>query len=128
MNLRLQYPPTPENAARHAQVAVDAAWNVERIKLDYSPESLTDIDRIIGRFHADRLQSEQILTLVFCFGCYFGEVFVRHHEAVWKMPADTSLPDELKRGNNMMVVEFPNGNLWNPIGKAFKLLENGHED
>ena len=66
--------------------------------------------------------------LVFCFGCYFGEVFVRHHGAAWKLPADTSLPEELKRENNMMVVEFPNGNVWNPIGKSFKMLENGEVD
>src|SRR5678810_149363 len=103
MNLRLQYPPTPEHAVKHAQAAVEAAWNVEGIRLDYSPESLTQVDRVLGRFHADGMRSGPILTLVFCFGCYFGEVFVRHHRADWKMPADTTLPEELKEGNNMRV-------------------------
>src|SRR5215471_18513713 len=54
---RLQYAPTPENAVNHAQIAVDAAWNVQRIKLDFSVQSLEDVDRIIGRFHADKEES-----------------------------------------------------------------------
>jgi len=53
----LQYAPTPENAVNHAQIAVDAAWNVQRIKLDFSVQSLEDVDRIIGRFHADKEES-----------------------------------------------------------------------
>ena len=128
MKLRLQYPPTPENASKHAQIAVDAALDVERIKLDYSPESLANVDRIVGRFHADSIQSDQIRMLVFCFGCYVGEIFVRHHGGVWKMPVDSNLPDFLKDQNNMMFVELPNGTSWNPIGKTFKLLEDGGGD
>jgi hypothetical protein len=128
MDLRLQYPPTPENAVSHAQIAVDAAWNVQRIRLDFSPQSLEEVDRIVGRFHVDRLQSPPILTLVFCFGCYVGEVLVRHNQGVWKMPEDAQLPDFLKTDNNMMCVELPNGTVWNPIGKTFKLLGNGQSD
>jgi hypothetical protein len=128
MNIRLQYPPTPEHAVKHAQIAVDAAWNAEQIQLDFAPQSLAHVDRIIGHFHAQRLSSEQILMLVFCFGCYFGEIFVRNHGAVWKLPADTTVPAELQPEPHVMVVEFSNGDIWNPIGKAFKLLENGEVD
>src|SRR5262249_32059886 len=128
MNLRLQFPPTPEHAAKHAQQAVDAAWKVEHIKLDYSPESLVDVDRILGRFHADKLGPEQIGSTGFSFCCYVGEGFVRHNGAVWKMLSDANLPDFLKEDNTMMVVEMPDGVVWNPIGKAFKLLENGEAD
>lgn len=128
MDLRLQYPPIPENAARHAELAANAAWNVDRIKLDFSPRSLTDVDAIIVKFHSQRLTEEQIGSTVFSFGCYAGEVLVRHHGGVWKMPADAALPDFLKEDNNMMVVELPNETVWNPIGKAFKLLENGETD
>ena len=127
MRLRLQYPPTPKNAARHAQLAVETAHDVDGIELDYSPESLAQIDRIITSFHAEGLQPGQIGETVFSFGCYVGEIFVRHHGGVWKMPVDTTLPDELKDAN-MMVIEMPNGDVWNPIGKTFKLLENGKVD
>ena len=128
MDLRLQLPPTPENAAKHAQLAADAAWNVDHVKLDYSPESLAEVDSIVGRFHSEGLTPEQIGSTIFSFGCYVGEVFVRHQRGVWKMPADADLPDFLKEDNNMMVVQLPSGAVWNPIGKAFKLLENGQPD
>jgi hypothetical protein len=128
MNLRLQYPPTPENAAALAQLAVDAARNVDSVELDYSPQSLTEVDGIIGKFHSERLTADQIGSTIFSFGCYVGEVLVRHQGGVWKKPAQ-SIWSRLSFGNaDMMVVETPNGSIWNPIGKAFKLLENGKED
>lgn len=126
--MRLQHPPTPENAAALAQLAVDAAWNVDSIELDYSPRSLTEVDGIIGKFHSERLTADQIGSTIFSFGCYIGEVLVRHQGGVWKMPAQ-SIWSKLGFGNtNMMIVETPNGTVWNPIGKAFKLLENGKAD
>jgi hypothetical protein len=128
MNLHLQFPPTRENAKKHAQLAADAAWNVDHVKLDYSPRSLSELDRIIGGFHSEGLTSEQVGSTVFAFGCYVGEVFVQHQGAMWKMPQEAKLPNFLKEDNNMMCVELPNGNVWNPIGKAFKLLENGESD
>lgn len=129
MNLRLQFPPTPENAAAHAQLAVDAARNVDHVELDYSPQSLAEVDRILGRFHEEKLRADEIGETVFSFGCYVGEVLVRHLGGTWKIP-EQSFWSRLGLGSpsNMMVVEMPNGIVWNPIGKAFKLLENGTED
>lgn len=128
MNLRLQFPPTPENAAALAKLAVDAAWNVDSIELDYSPQSLSKVDGIIGKFHSERLAPNQIGSTIFSFGCYVGEVLVRHQNGVWKMPERSFWSRLGLGGTNMMVVETPNGIVWNPIGKAFKLLENGKED
>ena len=128
MNLRLQFPPTPENAAAHAQLAVDAARNVDRVELNYSPQSLPEVDRIICKFHAEKMRADQIGETVFSFGCYVGEVLVRNLGGTWKNP-EQSFWSRFGLGNsNMMVVEMPNGIVWNPIGKAFKLLENGKED
>ena len=128
MELRLQYPPTPEFAAKHAELAVAAALNVEQITLDYSPKSLADVDGIVGRFHQEGLRANQIGETVFSFGCYVGEVLVRNHKGVWKLAAATKWPKTLKESLDMIVVELPNGSVWNPIGKAFKLLENGEGD
>ncbi len=128
MNLRLQYPPTPENAAALAQLAVDAARNVDHVELDYSPQSLAEVDRIVGRFHTQGMRANQIGETIFSFGCYVGEVLVRHNRGVWKLPQQ-SIWSRLGFGEtNMMVVEMPSGNIWNPIGKTFKLLENGQAD
>lgn len=125
LRLHLRFPPTPEHAARHAQIAVDAARNVDGIELDFSPASLSHVDRIIGAFHAEGLSSNQVGETVFSFGCYVGEVFVRHHEGRWIMPKRSLFGFG---GSNMMLVELPPGVICNPIGKAFKLLEEGQSE
>jgi|SRR5262245_31307628 len=125
MRLRLQFPPTPEHAAQLAELAVAAARNVDGVVLDYSPESLPAVDRILESFHREGLKENQIGETVFSFGCYVGEVLVRHNGGVWKLPKDSGFSRILRRGENMMVVDLPTGTVCNPIGKAFKLLENG---
>ncbi|PWU21556.1 MAG: hypothetical protein C5B50_01415 [Verrucomicrobia bacterium] len=56
-------PADPENAAKHAQLAVDAAWNVDHVRLDYSPQSLAEVDRIVLPFpHSFREASFWILS------------------------------------------------------------------
>jgi hypothetical protein len=124
MRLHLQYPPLPEYAAKHAQIAVDATRVVTGADLDYSPGSLAEVDRIIMGFRGEGLKANQVAETVFSFGCYLGEVMVRQHQAVWKMAADTNLPEAFKE-DNTMVVELSDGVFCNPIGKAFKLLEQG---
>ncbi len=86
------------------------------------------MDRIIGGFHAEKLRVDQIGETVFSFGCYVGEILVRRLGGRWTMPA-RSLWSRLGLGStDMMVVEMPNGAILDPIGKAFRLLENGATD
>lgn len=128
MRLRLQHPPTPEFAAIHAQIAVDAARDIDHVALDYSPASLAEVDRILGKFHAEGLTTDQMGATVFSFGCYVGEILVRNNSGKWMMPPQTALSKLGFSDSNMMVVQLPNGGVWNPIMKAFKLLENGESD
>jgi len=128
MKMRLQHPPTPEFAATHAKLAVDAARDIDHVALDYSPASLTEVDRILGKFHAEGLTSEQMGATVFSFGCYVGEVLVRNNAGRWVMPGQSVLSKLGFGDSTMMVVELPNGDVWNPIMKAFKLLANGESD
>ncbi len=126
VRLRLQYSPEPEHAVELAELAVAAARNVDKIELDYSPQSLTAVDRILESFHREGLNVNQIGETVFSLGCYVGEVLVRHNRGVWKLPKQTAFARILRRGeNNTMVVELPDGTVCNPIGKAFKFLEDG---
>jgi hypothetical protein len=128
MLLRLQFPPTPENAANLAELAVKAAQNVDGIDLDYTPASLESVDQILAKLHAEGLTENQVGETVFSFGCYVGEVLLRQHSGKWAMPRPSLLARLGLGGSNMMVVELPDGSTWNPIGKAFKLLANGLED
>jgi hypothetical protein len=125
MKLRLQHPPTPEFAAKHAQIAVEVSRDVDGINLDYSVDSLALVDRIIGAFHTEGLKTGQMGETCFTFGCYVGEVFVRTVGARWTEPKQSFFSKMGFVDTAMMVVEMPNGAIWNPIGKVFKLLESG---
>jgi len=96
MKLKLQFPPEPAFAAKHAEVAVTAVKEVKGQLLDYSPESLNLIDLIIQKFRIDGLSEDQISETVFSFGCYAGEVFVRHKSAKWVNPKDVMPADIAK--------------------------------
>lgn len=109
MRLRLQHPLTPDYASRHAQIAVDAARDVEGVELDYSPESLIKVDRIVAGFHDAGVRSSQVGATVFSFGCYVGEVLVRHQGGRWVLPKASLLSKLGLGGANMMLVELPNG-------------------
>lgn len=80
----------------------------------------------MGGFHAEGLTPDQIGETVFAFGCYVGEVLVRNNGGRWVMPGRSALAK--LGGSQTMVVELPNGDVWNPIGRAFKLLQNGEPD
>jgi hypothetical protein len=60
------------------------------------------------------------------FGCYLGEVIIQNHGGQWKLAGDTGFRNLAPA--DMLVLETPNKAVWNPLGKAFKLLENGMED
>ncbi len=125
MQLRLQFPPTPENAGRLAQLVMPAAKQISGVDLDYSPNSLHVVDQIVDGFHRDGVTLDRIGSTLFCFGCYVGQVFVRNNGGRWRATdeagctAMTDLP---------LVVQLGPDNFCNPIGKVFKRLENGEED
>lgn len=124
MQLRLKYEPVPANAARFAADIVAAAAQISGVQLDYTPESLALVDAIFDDFRADGVTSEQLAETIFSFGCYVGEVLTRHAGGRWRATAE----DEQAIVGWPMVVELSEHRWCNPIGKAFKRLENGPED
>jgi len=125
MRLHVQYPPTIEYAAKHAEIIVKATKDINGIELDYSPESLKEVDRIVLGFHESGLKLKQVAETVFSFGCYAGEVIIRNLGGRWTNP-----PESLRKifGPQTLMVELPGEQFWSPVEKAFKLMENGEED
>lgn len=124
MNLRLQYPPAPEHASDHARVAVDCVREIEGVELDYTPTSLEMIDGIVEGMRQSGLTFEQVGETLFVFGCYVGEVFVRHAGGVWRAEEETPM-----RGmSGFMVVQLAADHFCNPIGKVFKRLRDGETE
>jgi len=116
--------PTPANASAYAQLAVEAVREIDGAVLDYEPESLKDIDRLVLSFRSKGYTFEQSQKTLFTFGCYVGEVAVRHLGAKWVLPNEKT---SAALGSNMMI-QTKNGLVSNPIGKVGKLFENGEED
>jgi hypothetical protein len=119
-------PPTAENAHIYADFIAQQALKVSKVKLDYSPKSLEKVDDIIEGFRREGQTSSQISATLFSFGCYVGEVFVRHAGAKWKDVDQTPMKEFA--GGAPIVVELPSGTVCNPIGKIVKRLENGQVD
>ncbi|WNG57414.1 hypothetical protein F0U59_23585 [Archangium gephyra] len=124
MQLRLKYPATPEAAPDHAQLCVSAVQNIEGITLDYSVESLAKLDEVIEGLRQDSVSAQEVAETLFSFGCYVGEVFVRHAKGQWRLAARTPMA---RAAGFPLVVQLGADTYCNPIGKVFKRLEEGLE-
>lgn len=124
MKLRLKYAPVPENAGRFADDIARAAAELDGVRLDYSPQSLDLVDRILEGMRAEGVSSDEIAETAFGFGCYVGEVFVRHAGGRWR----AATPQESALVGMPLVMALSEDRWCNPIGKAFKRLDNGPED
>jgi hypothetical protein len=118
--LELPFPPTPENAARFAALAVEAALRVGNVDLDYAPATLPRLGEFLavhGRDHRD--------AAVLTFGCYLGEMFVRAGLGRWcatdetPMKGVTDVPLLIELGG------ASSGDLCNPLGRVRRFLEGG---
>lgn len=115
---------TPEAAADLAAVAVQVAARVHRVELDYTPASLDKLDALVLAFRASGSSRDSQRKALLLFGCYFGEVLVRHQGFSWDTPTAT----ERGLSGSSFGLRAPNGGFWNPIGKLHKLAANGAED
>ncbi|MDO3312598.1 hypothetical protein P5V96_05140 [Mycobacteroides abscessus subsp. abscessus] len=120
--LRLPEPPTTEHAADLAQRAVDAAYNVSGVELDYTPASLGLVDEILRGFREPG--SDAVAETIFVFGCYVGEVLIRNADYEW-----INTPTELGHVLGPLTVYCAaTATHASPIWKAFKCVDNGDTD
>jgi hypothetical protein len=123
--LRLKYEVVPANAALFAADIVDVAQRVSGMSLDYSVESLAAVDALIEGFRSQGVTEERFAETLFGFGCYVGEVMVRHAGGSWTSSTGTALE---AYASFPLLVSLPPENLSNPIGKVFKAFRNGQAD
>jgi hypothetical protein len=99
---------------------VHATKKIDGRDLDYSPGSLPILDAVLDGFSVDGV--EKMRETLFGFGCYLGEVFVRHAGGRWRLVGETQLANV---ESLPLVVELPNGTVVNPLGKVFKRVDLG---
>jgi hypothetical protein len=122
VKLALRFPASATNAKDHARLAVRVAREEFDLDLDFSPGSLEDVDGQIESLRDDGLTGEDAAEALFVFGCYIGEVLVRHLGGTWVATARSPLRDVSPWP---MVVVLPSGAAWDAIGKAYRRLELG---
>jgi hypothetical protein len=114
----------PDKAKSLAEVAVRVVAKIDGQHLDYSPDSLKTIDQLVLGFRKEGDTTETVNKTLIVLGCYVGEVMVRNLGYKWDNPNER----EMSEGFNMTGIRSSNGSFSNPIGKVFKLMQNGKED
>ena len=115
---------TPEQAPKIAEIAVTMVQQFDGYHLDYSPESLKAVDRILLKLHDEGNSPQSIQKTIITFGCYVGEVMVRNLGYKWDLPSEK----ERAVGFSMIGVRDKKGGFSNPIGKVYKRVQSGQED
>jgi hypothetical protein len=110
----------PENEFEDITRAVEVFAQDERhgMKLDFTQESIEQIDDFIRGLRGNGDTPESIPTLIFLLGAYVGEVLIRHHDGKWVQGEAESVP----------MVEMPSGAKINLVGKAIRFLRADEGD
>ena len=124
--LNFQFSLTSDNGLKFAQQFVEAVKNNNNIELDYSVDTLEFVDKFLQRFNDEGLTVNNFAETIFVAGCYVGQVMIKNNNGIWIGLEEVNLPD----GVNMMpiVVKLPNGNIADPIAKAFKRFHYGNTE
>jgi hypothetical protein len=116
--------PSPDNAAEIAGMVIPFVEKNYGVTLDYSVQSLRQVDGLIDDLRQDH-KFEDLQPLLFSVGCYVGEVLVRHAQATWRTPGSVGMASV---ASSPIVVVMPDGRGCNPVGKTYKRFQNGPED
>jgi len=84
--LTLRFPPEPEYAEQFADTTVEAVREIQNVRLDYSPASITKLETVMCRLRDDGSVVNDIAETLFMFGCYVGEVILKSIVGVWYAP------------------------------------------
>jgi hypothetical protein len=113
-------------AEAYAEDAVDYSAKRYGVKLDWSDQSIGNVELVLSKMSASysatnpKPTTEQVMSFAKGFGSYVGEVYRRNHGATWGMVTlgGQSFPG-LKTASGI--------NFW-PWGRAFERITHGSEN
>jgi hypothetical protein len=111
-----RHPQSDRAALNYAENAVETALDGAGVRLDFSEESVHEVDRLLTRMRENAASKSDKATIVFfarLFGYYVGEVFRRYHGGKWGVARDVLSP----------AIEDERGNVHTPIVAARDHLE-----
>ena len=124
--LKLQYEVTTDNAAKFANQFVEIINNNERVGLNYSIGTLAFVDQFLERFKRQNVSVDKFAETIFVAGCYVGQTMLLNAGGNWIYNPDIALQDGVRR--QPILVKMANGNVVDPITKAFRRFEKGESD
>jgi hypothetical protein len=103
-----------------AKQAVATAANEHQIKLDYSANSIAEIDTILERLYCrhrnEPIQEKELSRIVLTWGAYVGTTLIKHHGGDWHV-------DSVTAGVNTYPILFMKTNGSSEHAKTSKLAE-----
>ncbi|MBO1329874.1 hypothetical protein [Streptomyces sp. VRA16 Mangrove soil] len=118
MQLHLKYLLEPDSASRLAADVVATASDISGADLDYSPGSIGLLEEIVDDFRSDGATGGEMAESLVAFGCYVGEILIRHVGGAWRhCPAETQTVP--------LAVELLDGRRCRPVDWVFDRLEHG---
>jgi hypothetical protein len=115
---------TPRNAHEAAAEAVKFVREQFHLELDYSPQSLRNLDDVLEDFRNSGRTSHELGGGATCFGCYLGEVLIRNLGGQWRGREEVGF----QQTASPIVLAFSVEMACNPLGKVCKRIDNGAED
>jgi len=118
----------------YAADAVDHAQTAFGVSLDYSAESIREVEVVLGKLHASLPRglmryirrapsAETIETLCKMYGGYIGEVYRRTVGGTWELREDIPGSE-----GPVLTVSSAGGNSIFPPAKVWNRIHNGAED
>ena len=105
-----------------ANLAVELFTGALDVKLDYSPESLADVDRIVEELKKAELPDAQSKEALLRLSYYVGEVFVKHLRGEW---IQTSADAPGAGGAARTLIRLPGGVDIDPVARLANLWRRG---
>jgi hypothetical protein len=108
--------------SNEAEKAVKEAQEKFGIKLDYSLESVENVETILGKYHDDPTLKEAVTNRTpLQYGAYVGEVIRRHKNGKWLAPKGKI------EGPMDVQIKYGSGTSF-PVNWCGKRVINGEED
>lgn len=119
-------PKIQQIAEAYAQDAVDFSSKQFGIVLDWSDESLANVEKVLGKLSTSystanpKPNEATVTSFAKAYGSYIGEVFRRNHGATWGISStgDQKLPS----------LRTHAGSIFWPWSRAYKRIVKGSED
>jgi hypothetical protein len=122
----------PQEMIKIADAAVEAAEKIYNVKLDYSEESIIEVEGILNSLHEERPKNfitkllkrkplERLAqTAALTLGAYLGEVIRRIHGGEW-------VREDFAGEKDVLMLKIGETSIF-PNDKVYKRITNGAED